>query len=67
MILSLCFFFFLSQHRTEPGYEGHDINILPVWKRGITGKGVVVSILDDGKSSQWAKSPKEQFEGVCFC
>jgi len=50
MILSLCFFFFLSQHRTEPGYEGHDINILPVWKRGITGKGVVVSILDDGKS-----------------
>uniref|UniRef100_A0A7M5X1B5 P/Homo B domain-containing protein n=1 Tax=Clytia hemisphaerica TaxID=252671 RepID=A0A7M5X1B5_9CNID len=35
-------------HRTEPGYEGHDMNILPVWKRGITGKGVVVSILDDG-------------------
>ena len=25
------------------------MNILPVWKRGITGKGVVVSILDDGK------------------
>ena len=27
------------------------MNILPVWKRGITGKGVVVSILDDGKES----------------
>ena len=25
------------------------MNILPVWKRGITGKGVVVSILDDGE------------------
>lgn len=27
-----------------------DINVLPVWKKGFTGKGVVVSILDDGKS-----------------
>ena len=28
-----------------------DINVLPVWRKGITGKGVVVSILDDGRSS----------------
>lgn len=28
--------------------RGNDINVLPVWKRGITGKGVVVSVLDDG-------------------
>ena len=28
-----------------------DINVLPVWKKGITGKGVVVSILDDGRKS----------------
>lgn len=25
-----------------------DINVLPVWKKGYTGKGIVVSILDDG-------------------
>ena len=25
-----------------------DINVIPVWKRKITGKGVVVTILDDG-------------------
>ena len=28
--------------------KGSDINVVPVWERGITGKGVVVSILDDG-------------------
>ena len=26
-----------------------DIHVLPVWNQGITGKGVVVTILDDGK------------------
>jgi len=25
-----------------------DINVIPIWNQGITGKGVVVSILDDG-------------------
>ena len=28
--------------------ELYDINVEPVWKDGITGKGVVVAILDDG-------------------
>lgn len=31
-----------------PGPKGYDINVAPVWKRKITGKGVVVTILDDG-------------------
>eukprot|EP00794_Sanderia_malayensis_P009760 gene9760-10759_t len=35
-------------HRTEPAMKGHDMNILPAWEKGITGKGVVVTILDDG-------------------
>jgi len=30
------------------GPAGFDSNIEPVWKRGITGKGVVLSVLDDG-------------------
>ena len=28
--------------------KGQDMNIIPVWKQGYTGKGVVVTILDDG-------------------
>lgn len=27
---------------------GHDVNVVPVWRQGITGKGVVVCIIDDG-------------------
>ncbi|EDO38852.1 predicted protein, partial [Nematostella vectensis] len=30
------------------GPVGVDINVIPVWKRGITGRGVVVTVLDDG-------------------
>ena len=30
---------------------GVDTNVLPVWKSGITGRGVVISVLDDGKVS----------------
>lgn len=28
--------------------DGYDMNIAPAWQKGYTGKGVVVSILDDG-------------------
>lgn len=28
--------------------DGYDMNIGPAWQKGYTGKGVVVSILDDG-------------------
>lgn len=28
--------------------DGFDMNINPAWQKGYTGKGVVVSILDDG-------------------
>ena len=31
------------------GPAGVDVNVMPVWRSGITGRGVVVSILDDGK------------------
>lgn len=30
--------------------SGLDLNVMPVWKNNITGKGVVVSIIDDGES-----------------
>lgn len=28
-----------------------DMNVIPAWKGGITGKGIVVTILDDGLES----------------
>uniref|UniRef100_A0A1B6CCM9 furin n=1 Tax=Clastoptera arizonana TaxID=38151 RepID=A0A1B6CCM9_9HEMI len=31
--------------------DGYDMNISPAWQKGYTGKGVVVSILDDGIQS----------------
>lgn len=37
-------FYYFLQNRGG----GLDMNILPAWRRGYTGRGVVVSILDDG-------------------
>lgn len=34
----------LFQHRGN----GLDMNVIPAWKEGVTGKGIVVTILDDG-------------------
>ena len=28
---------------------GHDINVTGVWENNVTGRGVVVSVIDDGK------------------
>lgn len=35
---------FSSQNRGN----GLDMNVIPAWREGITGKGIVVTILDDG-------------------
>ena len=40
---------FSFQHNTDSTFRGYDHNVLPVWGQGVTGKNVVVSILDDGK------------------
>lgn len=39
---------YLKNHGQFGVPEGNDIGVLPVWKQGYSGKGVVVSILDDG-------------------
>lgn len=38
--------FFLLQNGGAK--DGLDMNVAPAWQKGYTGKGVVVSILDDG-------------------
>ena len=30
------------------GPAGRDINVVPAWMQGFTGKGVVVAVVDDG-------------------
>ncbi|KAI8069035.1 peptidase S8/S53 domain-containing protein, partial [Gilbertella persicaria] len=35
-------------HLINTQERGHDLNVTGVWSQGITGKGVVVAILDDG-------------------
>ena len=38
--------FLFFQHNGATG--GYDMNIIPAWKKGYSGKGVVLTILDDG-------------------
>lgn len=35
--------------RTDTSLPKLDLHVLPVWARGITGKGIVVCVLDDGR------------------
>ena len=40
------FIFLSKQHGGSQ--EGFDMNVIPAWRKGYSGKGIVVSILDDG-------------------
>uniref|UniRef100_A0A5S6K7E5 Neuroendocrine convertase 1 n=1 Tax=Xenopus tropicalis TaxID=8364 RepID=A0A5S6K7E5_XENTR len=39
---------YLQDTRSNPSLPKLDLHLLPVWKKGITGKGVVITVLDDG-------------------
>ncbi|MEE6458824.1 hypothetical protein FKM82_000441 [Ascaphus truei] len=39
---------YLQDTRINPSLPKLDLHVIPVWRKGITGKGVVVTILDDG-------------------
>ncbi|KAG8456361.1 hypothetical protein GDO86_002223 [Hymenochirus boettgeri] len=39
---------YLQDTRMNPSLPKLDLHVIPVWKRGITGKGIVVTVLDDG-------------------
>ncbi|KAJ8260792.1 hypothetical protein COCON_G00165150 [Conger conger] len=39
---------YLQDTRTSPSQPKLDLHVIPVWKKGITGKGVVITVLDDG-------------------
>uniref|UniRef100_H3AFD1 Neuroendocrine convertase 1 n=1 Tax=Latimeria chalumnae TaxID=7897 RepID=H3AFD1_LATCH len=39
---------YLQDMRTSQLLPKLDLHVIPVWKKGITGKGVVITVLDDG-------------------
>lgn len=41
-------FFFQQDTRTSSSLPKLDLHVIPVWQKGITGKGVVITVLDDG-------------------
>ncbi len=40
---------YLRDKKFNENTDKLDLHVIPVWRMGITGKGVVVSVLDDGK------------------
>ncbi|XP_032873196.1 neuroendocrine convertase 1 [Amblyraja radiata] len=39
---------YLQDTRTSSSLPKLDLHVIPVWKKGITGKGIVLTVLDDG-------------------
>ncbi|XP_010126804.1 PREDICTED: neuroendocrine convertase 1, partial [Chlamydotis macqueenii] len=39
---------YLQDTRMTPSLPKLDLHVIPVWQKGITGKGVVITVLDDG-------------------
>ncbi|KAM3940694.1 neuroendocrine convertase 1 [Leptodactylus fuscus] len=39
---------YLQDTRVNPQLPKLDLHVIPVWRKGITGKGVVITVLDDG-------------------
>ncbi|XP_077203781.1 neuroendocrine convertase 1 isoform X2 [Paroedura picta] len=39
---------YLQDTRISPSLPKLDLHVLPVWQKGLTGKGVVITVLDDG-------------------
>lgn len=44
----ICPFVFQQDTRTSSSLPKLDLHVIPVWQKGITGKGVVITVLDDG-------------------
>lgn len=44
----ICGFVLQQDTRTSSSLPKLDLHVIPVWQKGITGKGVVITVLDDG-------------------
>jgi hypothetical protein len=47
---------YLINKRSQETEEKLDLHVVPAWALGYTGKGVVVTVLDDGKQKKFNKS-----------
>lgn len=62
--VNLCFF---ARDIPQNRGSGLDMNVIPAWKEGITGKGIVVTILDDGLEKDHPDlSANYVSRGVCW-
>lgn len=66
--LSLCL---LQQDtRTSSSLPKLDLHVIPVWQKGITGKGVVITVLDDGlewnHTDIYSNYVRHRFHGDCL-
>ena len=49
MVTFICSLYSQKNNGQSTGPAGVDLNVVPAWNQGFNGKGVVVSVLDDGK------------------
>lgn len=56
---------FSSHFQNGGAKDGLDMNVSPAWQKGYTGKGVVVSILDDGIQRNHPDLDKNYVS--CYC
>ena len=49
VILRRFLFVRLNTGSITRGYPGRDLNVEPAWMQAITGSGVIVAVIDDGK------------------
>ncbi|XP_042873733.1 furin-like protease kpc-1 [Penaeus japonicus] len=54
-------------HNTgQLGRAGYDLNVMGAWRRGYTGRGVVLSVLDDGVQGQNAEIAENYAKDISF-
>lgn len=64
MILNIFVDLHHNEHFQNRG-KGHDLNVIPVWEKNITGKGIVVAVVDDGVEIEH-RDLEENYVSTCF-
>lgn len=67
----MCHFVFQQDTRTSSSLPKLDLHVIPVWQKGITGKGVVITVLDDGlewnHTDIYSNYVRHRFHGNSLC
>nr|ALR88637.1 neuroendocrine convertase 1-like [Saccoglossus kowalevskii] len=57
---------YLHDKRQSTDSPKLDLHVLPVWKKGITGEGIVVTVLDDGFETDHPDLTKNYDKDACY-